>query len=81
MALLAVAALAAFVVAWIQREEKKVALTKNEELLDATLGRTSSLVSNAVNAVRRNGLPIKFGLEILEEAKDQISEAEALLNF
>jgi tetratricopeptide (TPR) repeat protein len=76
MALLAVAALAAFVVAWIQREEKKVALTKNEELLDATLGRTSSLVSNAVNAVRRNGLPIKFGLEILEEAKGYFDDMD-----
>ncbi len=78
MAFLAVVALSASVVAWLQREEKKVALTKNEALLDATLSRASSLISNAVNAVRRNGLPTKFGLEILEEAKGYFTDMDRI---
>lgn len=69
MAVLAIAAIAGGTVAWIQRQEKNIALQKNEQLLDATLDQTSSLVSNSVINIQRNGLPVKFGVGLLEQAQ------------
>ncbi len=69
MAALAVLAIGVGIVAKREAEQKKLALTKNEELLDATLRRTSSLVTNSISSVRRSGLPAQLGLKILKEAE------------
>lgn len=78
MAMLAVFALVASGLAWFQREQKREALTKNENLLDKTLERTSKLVSNGVRSVDRHGLPSKFGLSLLQEAQGYFDDMDAI---
>lgn len=77
-ALLAVLAIAGGVVAKRETEQKKAALAKNEELLDATLKRTSSLVGDAIGSVRRSGLPAELGLNILKEAEGFFSDMDKI---
>lgn len=68
MALLAVAAGASAVVAWMEYHQKSAALAKNERLTATLLQRASSLVDKSVATTDEFGVPARVGLKILEEA-------------